>query len=149
MKDWQRSFVEGYLIIWKPWQQIGTGYLNLWELWLDVRNSYPFACLYIYIRTMVMRLKNRIWWGFGATISNTHSTLPKNLWWQIDHVSSHVSGIKVEYLDEKRPEQNQCTPLHWMSVMTQLWMNLTSTELTSGFHLGNSFCKEAAGHIYI
>jgi hypothetical protein len=90
-------------------------------------------CLLIYIRTMVMRLKNRTWWGFGAAISNTHPTLPKNLWWQIDHFSSHASGIKVEYLDEKGPKRTSAH--HATGCLLWLSCGWTSTELTSGFIL--------------
>jgi hypothetical protein len=56
-----------------------------------------------------MKLKNPTRRGFGATISNTRPMLLKHLWLQIDHVSSHVSGYQLEYLDEKRPEKYQYT----------------------------------------
>ncbi len=38
------------------------------------------------------------------------------------------------------PAPTKCTIIHWMPVMTQLWMNLNSVHIR--FHLGNPMCKK-------
>jgi hypothetical protein len=63
--------------------------------------------------------------------------------WTILIIKTHQISVFDIYIYNrpKWPSTHQCT-IHWMHVITQLWMNETSTELIFGFHFRNQFCKK-------
>jgi hypothetical protein len=62
----------------------------------------------------------------------------KLLWYNVKHISVS-KDMHSPHQATVNQHPHQCT-IHWMPVITQLWMNLNLVNIL--FHRGNQFCRK-------